>query len=86
MKKRLLSSRKKKKENKQKEKSMTWKTDQQWEKNESKIIFKKSIQSIMLESKESEKESEKTELSMAKIIRVKSLQILQKLKVNREVL
>ena len=40
----------------------------------------------MLESKESEKESEKTELSMAKIIRVKSLQILQKLKVNREVL
>ena len=39
----------------------------------------------MLESKESEKEREKTELSMAKI-RVKSLQILQKLKVNREVL
>lgn len=40
----------------------------------------------MLESKESEKEREKTELSMAKIIRVRSLQILQKLKVNREVL
>lgn len=40
MKKRLLNSRKKKKENKQKEKSMTWKTDQQWEKNESKMIFK----------------------------------------------
>lgn len=40
MKKRLLNSRKEKKENKQKEKSMTWKTDQQWEKNESKMIFK----------------------------------------------
>ena len=36
MKKKLLNSRKKKKENKQKEKSMTWKTGQQWEKMKAK--------------------------------------------------